>query len=460
MKLQSIQALRGLAALLVVFYHIRSLELKGIAENGLTEPGWIGGVFTNGYAGVDLFFVISGFIMVFVTRDGHTGPKHAADFLFARATRIYPVWWAFAGFMATYMIVVHGLSGHGQGWGAISRTQPLVPYMIKSFLLVPQPEFPILGVGWTLVHEMYFYAVFTVFMLLPRKLLPGLIGLWGVMIIAGTFLGYAAVFAGSYRDLAFYPMTMEFILGAAAGLAVTKGLLWRNGVLTLVATLWLLVALCYQGLETAFTLTWGRVLWFGLPCALLVYAVGGLDMQRRLAWLIPALTGFLVTIALYQMTGLNDASPDEARRDATILAVAVGGIGMLIVLWFGWLLGQGAPTFLHGTRPFFQRLLDAAVQLGNWSFSLYLCHMVVLSPLRRVFDVAGRQEALAPYFRLGHPGPVDNLVFLAAGTILSIAAAAFAFHWIERPFIILFGRMRKSLFHHAPTGPQAEAMRA
>ena len=332
--------------------------------------------------------------------------------------------------------------------------------MIKSFLLVPQPEFPILGVGWTLVHEMYFYAVFTVFMLLPRKLLPGLIGLWGVMIIAGTFLGYAAVFAGSYRDLAFYPMTMEFILGAAAGLAVTKGLLWRNGVLTLVATLWLLVALCYQGLETAFTLTWGRVLWFGLPCALLVYAVGGLDMQRRLAWLIPALTGFLVTIALYQMTGLNDASPDEARRDATILAVAVGGIGMLIVLWFGWLLGQGAPTFLHGTRPFFQRLLDAAVQLGNWSFSLYLCHMVVLSPLRRVFDVAGRQEALAPYFRLGHPGPVDNLVFLAAGTILSIAAAAFAFHWIERPFIILFGRMRKSLFHHAPTGPQAEAMRA
>ena len=460
MKLQSIQALRGLAALLVVFFHIRSLELKGIAENGLSEAAWIGGVFTNGYMGVDLFFVISGFIMVFVTREGGTGPKQAADFLFARATRIYPVWWAFAGFMAAYMIVMHGLSGHGQGWGAISRTQPLVPYLVKSFLLVPQPEFPILGVGWTLVHEMHFYFVFTVFMLLPRKWLPALLGLWGVTIIAGTFLGYAVVFAGSYRDLAFYPMTMEFILGAAAGLAVTKGLFWRNGMVTLLATLWLLAAFCYQGLETKFTLEWGRVLWFGLPCAALIYGVGGLDMQRRIAWLVPAFAGFLVTVTLYQMVGLDDASPDIARRDATILAVIVGAIAMLVVLWFGWLLGQGAPGLLRRIQPVLQRVMGGAVKLGDWSFSLYLCHMIVLSPMRRVFGVLGRIDPLAPLFRLGAPGPLDNLVFLAACTVSAIIASWITYRIVERPCIILFGRMRKALFHHDPTGPQAEAMRA
>ena len=460
MKLKSIQALRGLAALLVVFFHIRSLELEGIAENGLTEPGWIGGVFTNGYAGVDLFFVISGFIMVFVTRDSGHGPKAAADFLFARATRIYPVWWAFAAFMAAYMIGMHGLSGYGQGWDAISRSEPLGEYLFKSFLLVPQVEFPILGVGWTLVHEMYFYAVFTVFMLLPRKLLPGLLGLWGALIIAGTFLGFAVGFAGNYRDLAFYPMTMEFILGAAAGLALTRGWFWRNGVVTLLATLWLLAALCYQGLETRFTLEWGRVLWFGLPCAALVYGVGGLDVQRRLAWLVPAIAGFLVTITLYQMVGLHDASPDMARRDATVLAVAVGAIAMLIVLWFGWLLGQGAPAFLRSTQPFFQRLLGWAVRLGDWSFSLYLCHMIVLSPLRRVFGALGRVDALAPLFRLGHPGPLDNFAFFAIGTVGSVIASWITYRIVERPCIILFGRIRKALFHHEPTGPQAEAMRA
>ena len=460
MKLQSIQALRGLAALLVVFYHIRSLEIIGIAENGFTEQAWTGGVFTNGYAGVDLFFVISGFIMVFVTRDAGTGVKAAADFLFARATRIYPVWWGFAGFMAAYMIGVHGLSGMGKGWGAISRSEPLVPYLVKSFLLVPQPEFPILGVGWTLVHEMYFYAVFTVLMLLPRKLLPFMLGGWGALIVAGTFLGSAVVFAGSYRDLVFYPMTMEFILGALAGYAVTKGFRWHNGVVTLLAMLWLLAALCYQGLETAFTLEWGRVLWFGLPSALLVYGLGGVDLQRRTAWLLPAFAGLVVTVALYQMFGLHDASPDAARLSATILSVTVGAIAMMIVLWFGWLLGQGAPDALRTMQPVFRHLLAAAVRLGDWSFSLYLCHMIVLSPLRRVFGAAGRIDFLKPAFQLGHPGPLDNLVFLATGTLLCVVASAITYRLLERPCIVIFSKMRAAMFHRSRQQAEAEAQPA
>jgi len=460
MKLQSIQALRGLAALLVVFYHIRSLEALGIEANGLTEQAWTGGVFTNGYAGVDLFFVISGFIMVYVTKDAGTGLKPATDFLFARVTRIYPVWWAFAGFMTAYMIVIHGLSGLGQGWAAISRSEPLVPYLVKSFLLAPQPEFPILGVGWTLVHEMYFYAVFAVFLLLPRKLLPYLIGAWAALLIAGTVLGSAVVYAGSYRDLVFYPMTMEFILGAAAGLAVTKGLFWRNGLVTLTATLWLLTALCYQGLETQFTLAWGRVLWFGLPCGLLIYGLGGLDVQRRLAWLVPAFAGFLVTILLYQMYGLHDASPDAVRRDATLLSVVVGAIAMAIVVWFGWLLGQGMPGLLRRTIPCWQKVLAVASRLGDWSFSLYLCHMIILSPLRRVFEVIGHNDTLARLFRLGHPGPLDNITFFVCGAALSITASWITYRIVERPAIILFGRMRKAMFDRSPTGPQGEALQA
>ncbi|HPE48613.1 MAG TPA: acyltransferase [Hyphomonas sp.] len=448
MKLRSIQALRGLAALLVVLYHTRSLEGKGIEANGLTEQTWAGGVFTNGYAGVDLFFVISGFIMVYVTQNMRHGPRGAADFLFARMTRIYPVWWAFAGFMMAYMVGVHGLSGYGQGWSAISRTEPLVPYLFKSFVLAPQREFPILGVGWTLVHEMYFYAVFTLLMLLPRKLLPGLIGLWGLQVIAGAFLGYAVVYAGTYRDLVFYPMTMEFILGAGAGLLITSGRAWRTGIVTLVAGLWLMVALCYQGMETPFTLEWGRVLWFGLPCALLIYGVAGLETHGRIAWLVPVLSAMLVAGAVYQMFGLHEASPDAIRRDATLLAIIVGTVAALIVLWFGWLLGQGAPDVLLGTKPFFDTLLRRAVRLGDWSFSLYLAHMIVLSALRQVFGVLGRIDFVAPFFRLGQPGPLDNLVFMAAGVTLSITAAWLAYRFVERPCIRFFGQMRQAMFSH------------
>ena len=64
MKLQSIQILRGLAAMLVVVYHIRAMEMLAIGNNGLSETPFLNGFVTNGYAGVDLFFVISGFIMV------------------------------------------------------------------------------------------------------------------------------------------------------------------------------------------------------------------------------------------------------------------------------------------------------------------------------------------------------------------------------------------------------------
>ena len=63
MKLQSIQALRGLAALLVLIFHIHELEVLAIADNSLTERAWVGGLFTNGYAGVDLFFVLSGWLI-------------------------------------------------------------------------------------------------------------------------------------------------------------------------------------------------------------------------------------------------------------------------------------------------------------------------------------------------------------------------------------------------------------
>jgi len=309
------------------------------------------------------------------------------------------------------------------------------------------------------VHEMYFYVVFTAFMLLPRKWLPALFGLWGAMIIGGTLLGFASPYANTYRDLVFYPMTMEFILGGLAGYAITRGAQWRSGLVTLVATLWLLVAFCYQGLETRFTLEWGRVLWFGLPCALLVYGVGSLESQRRLAWLVPAVAGFLVTVALYQMFGLHDASPEQARRGATILSVTVGGLAMLAVLWFGWLLGHGAPDIVRRIMPIPRLMLGIASKLGDWSFSLYLCHMIVLSALRRVFDFAGRSDILAPVFRIGHPGPLDNLVFLVVGTAVSIVASWITYRIVERPCIILFGRLRIAWFHHAPTGPQGEALR-
>ena len=87
-KLISVQALRGLAALLVVMFHISSM----FRLNGEPRSDALGAFWDRGFAGVDMFFVISGFIMVYVTRNLPQTVQAYQRFLWARLTRI---WWRY-----------------------------------------------------------------------------------------------------------------------------------------------------------------------------------------------------------------------------------------------------------------------------------------------------------------------------------------------------------------------------
>ncbi|MEM9377831.1 MAG: acyltransferase family protein, partial [Pseudomonadota bacterium] len=91
-KLRSVQALRAIAALLVFGCHLISIEARHAERDTFLTY-----VMENGAYGVDLFFVISGFIMVWVAGDTPQSLKHAGNFFYARVTRIYPLWWLFAG---------------------------------------------------------------------------------------------------------------------------------------------------------------------------------------------------------------------------------------------------------------------------------------------------------------------------------------------------------------------------
>lgn len=87
-RLGHVQALRGFAACLVLLSHLGQIE-AGTVTNPILPASTVWG-----NMGVDLFFVISGFIMVYITRDGYEGGlKRVPEFLFARITRIYPLYW-------------------------------------------------------------------------------------------------------------------------------------------------------------------------------------------------------------------------------------------------------------------------------------------------------------------------------------------------------------------------------
>ena len=263
-QLLTIQAARGFAANLVVLSHLSIVETKYTAGDVLPA-------FTfYGIAGVDLFFVLSGFIMVAVA--GHyAGP---IDFLWRRITRIYPTYWLVSLPVLALAIVAP----------AFVNSSIQTPISLwRSFLLIPDRTLPLLAVGWTLVHEMYFYLVFSIFLALRIPIFVGVIG-WGVilLVIAATIPGQVAV--SPVLQVATSPLTAEFMMGAIVGILWTR----RCAVGTISAGVGGLVGLMLSIVYIAPTLSlatsphldsW-RVVIFGVPSAMLVYAMAGLQQLR------------------------------------------------------------------------------------------------------------------------------------------------------------------------------------
>jgi exopolysaccharide production protein ExoZ len=143
-----IQVGRAVAALMVVFHH--ALEASREASSPPNSPDWLT---TFGASGVDIFFVISGFIMLYVSFPTGTSPSKPVAFLVHRATRIYPFYWA-------CLALEIALWSIGLAWAP----PPTAMTTLHSALLLPNDQF-IIGVAWTLVYEMYFYAVFSITLL-------------------------------------------------------------------------------------------------------------------------------------------------------------------------------------------------------------------------------------------------------------------------------------------------------
>jgi exopolysaccharide production protein ExoZ len=191
--IDNIQTLRALAALLVVFVHL---------DVFLRALGWQ----PFGHGGVDLFFIISGFIMVHTTR---SRPVTPAAFMANRFTRIAPIYW-----LITLFVYVVALAAPSLLQATSSDPQQLA----KSLAFIPFQKAnglvqPMLFVGWTLNYEMFFYALFAVGLLLPRRAFGAL--------AVGAFITLLVVFGRLTRPEsvlgAFYtrPIILEFAAGMA-----------------------------------------------------------------------------------------------------------------------------------------------------------------------------------------------------------------------------------------------------
>ncbi|HEY0331146.1 MAG TPA: acyltransferase [Rhodopseudomonas sp.] len=194
-RFASIQVLRAIAANMVVVSHLAIVESKYGHGFALIPP--CDGL---GRAGVHMFFGISGFVMAVVV----SGRPSWRGFLWARLTRIYPIYWFYTALVLLSALIVPVNSSFEQ-----------TPSLVRSLLLWPDATLPWLAVGWSLVHEMYFYLIVAVLLALRINLVAGLL-IWA------TFTALPVPPRTPELALVFNAFSFEFIAGALLALAILK----------------------------------------------------------------------------------------------------------------------------------------------------------------------------------------------------------------------------------------------
>ncbi|GAA3596242.1 acyltransferase [Kineosporia mesophila] len=263
--LRNVQALRGIAALAVVIAHIS--DSSGIERKWLAGDWyWTGFMHDPGQAGVDLFFVISGLIMVVTTKRLVAGDATARRFLLRRAIRIYPAYWiATLPILALFLVKPDMVNS--------SMEDP--PRILESLLLLPQPGLPLLMVGWTLTFELYFYLIFALVLFLPLAARLPALTVWGAATV-----GLAYLFEGSsnpWLATTAAPIVLEFLFGAVVGWLIVRGTFVLPWLFTLGGVSGAVAVLALGD----FPGPWYRPL-VGLPIAVAVYGIVGLERRSDL----------------------------------------------------------------------------------------------------------------------------------------------------------------------------------
>jgi exopolysaccharide production protein ExoZ len=160
-KIDVVQAMRGIAALLVVFWH-------GSRFIGPYGTGVAGALFQPGASmGVDLFFLISGFIMVLTTRRSSGTASYAASFLIKRFARVWPVYVVATGLLLAFSPIRLAQYLSLSGIWHLAQDLSFLP-LRPAETIAPVFVFPALPVGWTLNYEMYFYVILAASLLFGR----------------------------------------------------------------------------------------------------------------------------------------------------------------------------------------------------------------------------------------------------------------------------------------------------
>lgn len=245
MRLHALQYLRAIAALAVVYSHA-AIQVEDYSP-------YLG---KAGSFGVDIFFVISGFIMIYIAKPD----ARPIPFFVNRIRRVVPLYWFFTLLMAAILLLMPSVfKATTFEWGSFLMSLAFIPHWSVAQEGV---AWPIVAPGWSLNFEMYFYLVFAFSLFFAERYRV----LFITLVITAVFLIAQSLHTGDSAMAQFYgkSMVFEFVFGMVLAVA------WKRGFRLPASTAFWLLLLGTCLLFLRFPVA--RILEFGVPSLMIVTA--------------------------------------------------------------------------------------------------------------------------------------------------------------------------------------------
>ena len=325
-RMPAIDGLRGIAILLVMVFHYEVRDWPW--RSGIAWPAWA--VIREGWLGVDLFFVISGFLITGILHDSRGDPRYFRTFYMRRTLRIFPVYYAY---LAGMFLVLPILPRVGDWVGTTPANVQLWFWTYTSNILIGWKGFgaspAFLNHLWSLAVEEQFYLLWPLVVLMA--------GRRALMAICVACIAGALAFRVGLK-IADVPWIANFVLTPARIDSLAAGAL----------------------------------------VALVAREPGGWALLQR--WALPATgVGLVAFVALFHWRGLVDVS-DNAMRT----------IGLTVVAFFFAGIIASAATARAGGSLCRALTNPVLAQVGKYSYAMYVFHFAV----RMALDALGLSLAM------------------------------------------------------------------